>query len=568
MRLSLLFALLAIAFGLLTSAQSSCNTTTSINGTPFPSLLDVTLEELAIGLESGLFTSADLVTAYSTRINDVNSTLRAVTELNPDALAIAQQLDAERAQGTVRGPLHGLPILIKNNIGTNDSMDNTAGSYALAGAKLPRDSTLAAKLRKAGAVILGKANLSQWANFRSDNSSNGWSALGGQVIGGYFPDQDPSGSSSGSAVASSLGLAFASLGSETDGSIISPSEINNVVGIKPSVGLTSRDLVIPISQHQDTVGPIARTVKDAAYVLNAIAGYSPYDNYTSAIPFPNYTIPDYVAACNFSALRGKRIGIPRNVFDSPYIRQTPYGAIIDSFDNYALPVLRAAGAIIIDNTTWPGYEIETALNRTSVVLEADFVSDLPQYLNQLTYNPQNVHNLQDVRNFTQSFPLEDYPDRDTAVWDQALDYFGGLNNTTPEFWSNYTLGLELAGPQGLTGSLHNYTLDALIMPTFFASHFPAILGTPVVTVPMGAYPAGTNVTQNARGNLNQTGPGIPFGLAFMAEKWSEQKLIGMAYAFEQRTQVRGKVGPLARNLPGTELADVVGRMKGKRQAKL
>ena len=208
----------------------------------------------------------------------------------PRSQLFASELDTERANGTVRGPLHGVPILIKNNIGTNDSMDNTAGSYALAGARIPRDSTIAAKLRKAGAVILGKANLSQWANFRSDNSSSGWSAIGGQVIGAYFPDQDPSGSSSGSGVSSSIGLAFAALGSETDGSIISPSDANNLVGIKPTVGLTSRDLVIPISEHQDTVGPMARTVKDAAYVLQAIAGLSPYDNYTSAIPFPNYEI--------------------------------------------------------------------------------------------------------------------------------------------------------------------------------------------------------------------------------------------------------------------------------------
>lgn len=363
-------------------------------------------------------------------------------------------------------------------------------------------------------------------------------------------------------MSSSLGLALAALGSETDGSIISPSDANNLVGIKPSVGLTSRDLVIPISEHQDTVGPMARSVKDAAYILSVIAGYSPYDNYTSAIPFPNYTIPDYVAACNFSSLRGKRIGIPRNVFDSPAIRNSPYGAILNTFDNYALPVLKAAGATIVDNTNWTGYAVEPA-NRTSVVLDGDFVTNLASYLAQLTYNPQNVHSLADVRNFTRSFPLEDYPDRDTGVWDQALDYFGGQGNTSPNFWSNYTLGLELAGPQGITGSIANYSLDALIMPTYFASHFPAILGSPVVTVPMGSYPAGTNVTQNSRGDLNETGPGIPFGLSFIAEKWSEEKLIGFAYAFEQRTMVRDKVLPLSVNVPTTELVDVVSKRKAK-----
>ena len=556
MKLSLLCSVVAASCGFVVNAQPSCNSSTSINGTPFPALIDVTAEELITGLESGLFTSVDLVNAYVARIAEVNGTLRAVTQLNPDAVSIAQELDQERANGTVRGPLHGIPILIKNNIGTFDSMDNTAGSYALAGAKIPRDSTMAAKLRKAGAVILGKTNLSQWANFRSNNGSNGWSAIGGQVVAAYFPGQDPSGSSSGSGVSSSLGLAFATLGSETDGSIISPSDASNLVGIKPSVGLTSRDLVIPISPRQDTVGPMARTVKDAAYILSAIAGYSRYDNYTSAIPFPNYTIPDYVAACNFSALRGKRIGVPRNVFDTAAIRRTPYGAIIDTFNNYALPTLRAAGAIIVENTTWPGYTIEP-VNRTSVVLEGDFISDLPMYLSQLTYNPNNIKSVADVRNFTQHFALEDYPDRDTGVWDQGLDYFGGQGNTSPNFWSNYTLGLELAGPQGLTGSLTNYSLDALVMPTYFASHFPAILGTPVVTVPLGAYNGSANVTQNRRKDLNETGPGIPFGLAFMAEKWSEEKLIGMAYAFEQRTMVRNKVQPLAVNLPSTEIADVV-----------
>jgi amidase len=357
-------------------------------------------------------------------------------------------------------------------------------------------------------------------------------------------------------VSSALGLSLATLGSETDGSIISPSDANNLVGIKPTVGLTPRDLVIPISEHQDTVGPMARTVKDAAYLLSAIAGHSQYDNYTDAIPYPNYTIPDYTTACNFSALRGKRIGIPRNVFDTPDIQDSPYNAIIDTFNNYAIPILKQAGAIIVENTNWTGYDIEPA-NRTSVVLDADFVTDLANYLSELSFNPNKVTDLADVRNFTKSFPLEDYPDRDMAQWDEALDYYRGQGNTSPDFWSNYTLGLELAGPQGITGSMANYSLDALIVPTTFASHFPAILGSPVVTVPMGSYPAGTNVTQNNRATLNETGPGIPFGLSFIAERFSEEKLIGMAYAFEQRTMVRQKVLPLPQNVPQTELVDVV-----------
>lgn len=239
-----------------------------IKGQAFPRAIDVTTEDLRHGLDSGLFTSQDLVRTYIARIMQVNATLHVVTETNPDALSIAKKLDSERKAGSTRGPLHGIPILIKNNIATMDKMNNTAGSFALLGAKVPRDSTIAAKLRKAGAIILGKTNLSQWANFRSDNTSNGWSAYGGQTYGAYYPQQDPSGSSSGSGVSSAIGLALATLGSETDGSIISPSENSNLAGIKPTVGLTSRYLVIPISEHQDTVGPLARTVKDGKHWPN------------------------------------------------------------------------------------------------------------------------------------------------------------------------------------------------------------------------------------------------------------------------------------------------------------
>jgi amidase len=237
----------------------------------YPDLLEVGAEELIAGLESGAWTSVDLtkvcchnlsrapysrIQAYILRIKETNSVLHAITEINPDALSIAAALDAERANGTIRSPLHGIPMIIKDNIATNDQMNNTAGLYSLLGAKVPRDATVAAKLREAGVILLGKSNLSQWANFRSFNSSNGWSAYGGQVTGAYYPNMDPGGSSSGSGVGISIGLAFASLGTETDGSIVGPSSMNNLVGIKPSVGLTSCSLVIPISEHQDTVGNI------------------------------------------------------------------------------------------------------------------------------------------------------------------------------------------------------------------------------------------------------------------------------------------------------------------------
>ncbi|KAI9660395.1 MAG: hypothetical protein M1821_009745 [Bathelium mastoideum] len=538
---------------------------TTIKGQQFPSLIDATTEDLVSGLEQGLFTSVDLTTAYIERIKEVNNTLHMVTELNPDALTIAAEADARRANGSVIGyaafhpvltssltsgsPLDGIPILIKNNIATDDEMNNTAGSYALLGAKVPSDSTIAAKLRKAGVVILGKTNLSQWANFRSDNSTNGWSAYGGQTFAAYYPFQDPSGSSSGSGVSSSLGLALAALGSETSGSILSPSDVNNLAGIKPTVGLTSRYLVIPISEHQDTVGPMARTVKDAAYLLQAIAGPDSRDNYTSAIP-NNGSIPDYVAACNFSALEGARIGIARNVIDLSSDNSTP--PVLAAFDA-AVQVIRDAGATVIDNTNFTAYEQWLSDNNETLVLNADFLVDLANYFNELTFNPNNLHTLADLTNYTHANPLEDWPDRDTAVWDGALQQ--GWNNTDPRFWPAYQADLYYGGEGGILGALDRNNLDAILLPTQFSPSIPALVGSPVVTVPMGFYPSNETVVLEQRGTLVETGPQIPFGLSFMGRKFSEAQLIGLAYAYEQRTLIRNQEQPYL--VPNIELADVV-----------
>jgi amidase len=464
-----------------------------------------------------------------------------VTELNPDAMHIAQVLDEERACGTLRGPLHGLPILIKNNIATADAMNNTAGSYALLGATVPRDATVAAKLRSAGAILLGKANLSQWANYRSNNSSNGWSAQGGQTYGAYYPMQDPSGSSSGSAVSASLGLAFGTLGTETDGSIISPSELNNVVGIKPTVGLTSRALVIPISERQDSVGPIARSVKDAAYILQAIAGPDPADNYTSAIPWAknatHYTVPDYVGACQFDALRGKRIGVPRNAIGD---RTNSTAALYDAFEA-ALLVMKAAGATIVDNTNYTAYAAYLESDAENTVLAGDFKPNLAAYLAQLTHNPNNVHTLADVTAFTQHDPREQYPFRDTQIFTSSLAL--NFSNTSPQFYAAYTKDLYLGGPGGLLGALSTYDLDAVVVPSAYASGISAIIGGPVVTVPLGSWPNGTAVQMNGRGDLVARAPGVPFGIAFAGAKWSEEGLVGVAYGFEQRWMGRERVRP-------------------------
>ncbi|RHZ63575.1 putative amidase [Aspergillus thermomutatus] len=500
----------------------------------FPSLIEATAAELQEGLTKGCFSSVDLVNAYVTRIHEVNSTLHMVLEVNPDAWDIARQLDLQRNHGLVRGPLHGLPILVKGNIGTEDKMETAAGSYALVGAKQAADSTVVKRLRQEGLIILGKTSLSEWANFRSLNGSDGWNPQGGQTYAAYYPKQNPSGSSSGSGVAADLGLALAALGTETSGSILLPSENSNIVGIKPTVGLTSRYMVIPISQRQDTIGPMARTVKDAAMILQAIAGPDENDNYTLASPFGS-RLPNYVAACKSSGLKEKRIGIPRNVINTLNASSEP---IVSAFEA-AVSVISEAGATIVEDTNFTGYDAYLNTLIPQAVVAADFISDIASYLSKLRTNPNNLQNLEDIRRFTQQEPLEDYPSRDTGIWDLALG--NGINNTSPEFWPLHLQSLYYGEEGGLTGALSRHKLDAVILPTALASDIPAIIGSPAITVPLGAFPEGTPVEYNPRGNLIKKAPGIPFGISFLGPRWSEESLIGMAYAFEQRTLMRNKL---------------------------
>jgi amidase len=473
--------------------------------------------------------------------------------MNPDAIAIAQALDAERASGTIRSPLHGLPMIVKDSIATMDKMNNTAGSYALLGATVPRDSFVVAKLKAAGVIILGKSSMSEWANFRSLNIPAGWSARAGQVIGAYCPNQDPNGSSSGSAVGSSIGLSFAFLGTDTVGSILAPASWGNLVGIRPTVGLTSRSLVIPISEHQDTIGPLARTVADVAAILSIMAGKDVNDTYTNAQPFA--TPPDYTAALKYNALRGKRIGVPRNTFKwmgSENIDKPIQDAFEDSLD-----VLRQAGAIIVENTNLTAFDaiwadsLSTA-SIANVFLAADFLVDLPAYLAQLTSNPNNITNLTDLTAFLKSFPLEGYPNRDTAAFDLVLGL--GFDNTSPIFAQLLAQVTYWGTVGGLTGALATYQLDAMVAPTMHTWKVAPLAGTPIITVPMGKYPRNTQVVAWPYG-LNYVAPNVPFGISFMGDKWTEEALIGFAYAYEQRTMVRRRVRPVVK--PTTQLRDVV-----------
>ncbi|KAL6864283.1 amidase-like protein [Trichoderma novae-zelandiae] len=531
-----------------------------------PPLLDATLADLRLGLDSGLFTSVDLVNAYIERISEVNAVLRAVTEINPDALLIASELDAERRAGInpAKQPLHGIPVLLKNNIATDDEMNNTAGSYALLGAKVPEDSTIAAKLRKAGAIILGKANMSQWAASRELVNHEGWSAHGGQAVGAYFSKQNPRGSSSGSAVSASLGLAWAAVGTDTGGSILLPGHANNVVGFRPTVGLTSRYLVIPYSERQDTVGTLTRTVKDAAYLMQAMAGPDKRDNYTHAIPFDEP--PDYVAACTDSGLKGKRLGVSRNAMAAnidPTANTDP-----EAFEK-ALDVLRAAGAEIIDDVDLPcalafSDEIQGQANGQDPsfsviaavlsIVGADFLSGLPtKYLSLLRENPNNISSVRELRDFTRDSPREGFPRFDTGAWDNYLSF--GINNTAPSYWSNVTAITEFLGPMCFTGALERHRLDAMVLPTPDSVLMASGLGLPVVSVPLGRSPDDTPIVQSDQGNLILSAPNGPFGIAFSGPAFSEEKLFAMAYDFEQRTNVRQTIRPFVS--PQTELAQVV-----------
>lgn len=502
-------------------------------------IVDASIDDLRLSQSLGQITSVDLVHAHLNRINEVDAFLHSIQEVNPDAILIAQQLDAERAAGHLRGPLHGIPILVKDNIATGDRMNNTAGSLALLGATVSREATVIRKLRQAGAIVLGKTTMGEWAQMRSmfGSSSHGWSPLGGQTSGPYHPQQDPSGSSSGSGVAVALGLSLAALATETSGSILLPAEKSNIVGIKPTLGLTSRDMIIPISLRQDTVGPHARSVKDAAYLLSAMAGKDVADNWTNAQPFDSP--PDYVKACRRSAFQGARIGVPRNGID--YYLDKSTAPIMDAFEK-ALRHMRGAGATVIDGADFPIFDPPAFNTNSDLVLDIDFAEGLASYLSQLTNNPNNIHSLEDLIDFTKTDPREEWPQRDIGVWERSLAR--NLTSSSSESYSAYESNRRMAEEDGIVGALDRYGLDALVMPTFASFRLPAIAGLPVITVPLGFFPAGTELARNSRGDLVNIAPGIPFGISFLGKKWSEETLIGLAYAFEQRTKVRERMKPV------------------------
>jgi len=483
------------------------------------------------------------------RISEVNDKLHAVAEINPDVINIARQLDQERRVSGPRSELHGIPILIKDTISAH-GMNNTAGSYCLVGSKTKKESSLIARLRKAGAIILGKANTSEWGNNRSSggNSSNGWSAWGGQTYGVYANAQDPCGSSSGSATSMALGLAVATIGVEGVGSITCPAMKSNIVSIKPTAHLVPKDNVL-ITQLRGATGPMALTVKDAAKMLTFMAGKSDADPYTKEIPFK--IIPDYVAVCNEDALRGSRLGIPRNGLRNPIGKDFNMEAIMETFEKTLL-LLKENGATIVDNANYPKWDEMYTVSPQGIYGPAEYAADVAGYFSGLEKNPMGIHNISDMISCTKSDPREEYPSRDIGNFERVAAAFA-VNS--PEAQSAKKHVLFLAREGGIDGALDYAKADALILPSIICSDIPGFAGYPTITVPMGYMPDDTPIVKNPRGDLIDEAPNVPFGLCFIGRAWSEEKLVGLAYAFEQLTKVGSERKPII--LPKTELKDIV-----------
>ena len=486
-------------------------------------LEELTITDLQQGLQSGKYTSRELVEKYSDRITDIDKKgpgLYSVIEMNPDAERIAVALDRERKEKGPRSPLHGIPILLKDNIDTQDRMMTTAGSLALVGSKAQRDAFVAQRLREAGALILGKTNLSEWANFRSSKSSSGWSGRGGQTKNPYVLERNPCGSSSGSGVAVAANLCAAAIGTETDGSVVCPSSANSLVGIKPTVGLVSRAGIIPIAHSQDTAGPMARTVRDAAILLGAMTGVDPRDAATN--DSRGKSVTDYTQFLDKDGLRGMRLGIARKHFG--------FNERVDKLMNGLLAEMKKLGAVLVDPADIPttGKFDDSEFE----VLLYEFKADLNTYLAGL--GPQApVHSLKDVIAFNEKNSAREMPyfGQDIMIKAEAK---GPL--TSKPYLAALRKNHLLTRAQGIDAVMKKNRLDALVAPTggppwptdwINGDHFTggyssasAVAGYPHITVPAGYV------------------FGLPVGISFFGGAYSESKLIKIAYAFEQATKVR------------------------------
>ena len=483
---------------------------------------EITISELQEGMKSGKFTARSLVEKYSQRIDEIDKrgpAVNTVIELNPDAPSIAAALDEERKAKGPRGPLHGIPILIKDNIDTADRMMTTAGSLALVGSKPPKDSFVAQKLRAAGAVILGKTNLSEWANIRSSHSTSGWSGRGGLTKNPYALDRNPCGSSSGTGAGISANLAAVGIGTETDGSIVCPSSSNGLAGIKPTVGLVSRSGIIPISHSQDGAGPMCRTLRDAAILLVALTGVDPEDSATAASAGKSQT--DYAQYCDPNGLKGARIGVARKYFG--------FNDAVDALMEQSLDVMKKQGATLVDPA-----DIETLgkFDDTELlVFMYELKADLNAYLARVSNSP--VHTLKDIIDFNDRNPQKEMPYFGQDLFLKA-EAKGPL--TEKAYLDALQKNHQLARTEGIDAIMDKNHLDALVAPTGGPAWLTDLIN--------GDHVAGGSSNAAAVAgypNINVTAgftSGLPIGISFFGRAWSEPTLIKLAYSFEQATKAR------------------------------
>lgn len=527
--LTLAFLFAALVAG---SLLSSC---AAREAPPSFELEEWTIPQLQDAMASGRYTSRQLVEMYFRRIEEIDRqgpTLRAIIETNPDALRIAEELDAERKIRGPRGPLHGIPIVIKDNIDTADRMTTTAGSLALEGSIAKQDAFVVERLRAAGAVLLGKTNLSEWANFRSTKSTSGWSGRGGQVKNPYALDRNPCGSSSGSGVAPAANLAAAAVGTETDGSIVCPSAINGIVGVKPTVGLVSRSGIIPISHTQDTAGPMARTVTDAAILLSAMTGVDPRDPATAGSD--ERLVNNYAAGLDAGALKGARIGVSRH-------RHFGYSPEADRLIEAAVAEMKKQGAVIVDPA-----DIKTAgqlWECESEILLYEFKAGVNEYLEGLGPGVQ-ARSLADLIAFN-----EREREREMPFFGQELFVMAEKKGplTSPDYRKLLESCQEGARKDGIDAVMAEHGLDAIVAPSGSPAWFTDLingdhfLGASAGPAAVAGYP---NITVPA-GHVH----GLPVGISFFGAAWSEAKLLNLAFAFEQATRHRRP----PRLLPAVEL---------------
>jgi amidase len=511
-------ALVAIATAALTAP--------AVAATPPPAVAAyASIAQLQQRMDAGTLSSRMLAQEFIARIREIDQSgpmLHAVIELNPKALTLADALDASRGAGLPRGPLQGIPVLLKDNVDTGDDMLTTAGSLALVDAPAPRDAGLVERLRKAGALILGKTNLSEWANFRSTHASSGWSGRGGQTRNPYVLDRNPCGSSAGSGAAVAAGLTTVAIGTETDGSIICPAAANGIVGIKPTLGLVSRSGIVPISHSQDTAGPMARTVADAAALLSVIAGSDPRDPATAEA---DRHATDYTRFLDPNGLRGKRIGVVRKLAGAE--------PNADRILEQSIALMKAQGAIIIDPVTVP--HLADLGEAEMTVLLYEFKHDLNAYL---ATRPQlKVKSLADLIAFNRRESAREMPWFGQELFEQAQAK-GPLSDR--DYIDALAKAKRLSGPEGIDAALAKNHLDALLAPSWGPSFVTdLVLGDHVVsgdpTVGGASQPAAV------AGYPSITVPAgfahhLPVGIVLFGAKWSEPTLISIAYGFEQHAR--------------------------------